>query len=413
MKAYQIAFLILAALSAITACQKPLPSGETAQKQKSAPAVHTDTVRPSLVLSLTVLQQRAAQHRQALPDELVHLGGLNVLHGFMVEPDGEIILFGAHDPDLPLLHLDDVVVALRNAYQVSASYQGVLGCTIDPQPNAQDPWRIQTVQVFGMPARVTMAARHVAIDYELKKVSAGILSLSDDVPSLHELTRSAVSLCNGPEGAEQQVEAVHRFWFAARYPSPPRFTRDDGAVLILQPVEVQLLTERAFLNQEGLQGSSMSASPLAERFAQFVTQLLATNQVSHYAQLRNDFRVIEVSQLFRFQHVPAESLRYFLYDYPLADMPVPSFVGGIRREEQSAVVCNNRITEEPVSQGVRIASTEQVHRWHFSSRGGVEAAVRLSPDHFVTEQSGTLAALRQRIRAARPSANAILWSVAP
>lgn len=46
-----------------------------------------------------------------------------------------------------------------------------------------------------------------------------------------------------------------------------------------------------------------------------ITQLLATDRSRHYAQLRNDFRVIELGQLLRFKRVPAQSLRYFPQDY--------------------------------------------------------------------------------------------------
>src|SRR5882672_9371364 len=81
---------------------------------------------PSLALSLSVLQAETAagvRARQAVPDELGHLGGLNCFQGLMVETGGEVILLGSHDASSPRLHLDDLVVSLRNAYQISAAYQ--------------------------------------------------------------------------------------------------------------------------------------------------------------------------------------------------------------------------------------------------------------------------------------------------
>ncbi len=58
-------------------------------------------VEPAMALSLTVLQEKAAKRGQALPEELAHLGGVNRIQGFMMEPDGEILLLGERDPSLP------------------------------------------------------------------------------------------------------------------------------------------------------------------------------------------------------------------------------------------------------------------------------------------------------------------------
>ncbi len=107
--------------------------------------------------------------------------------------------------------------------------------------------------------------------------------------------------------------------------------------MILKPVGVQLLTEREFLNQTGQRTGAAPASPLAERFAQVITELLASNRLHQYTQLVQDFRTIEVAQLLWFKRVPAQSLRYFLQDYPLMEVETPAFVGGIRREEQGEV----------------------------------------------------------------------------
>lgn len=375
------------------------------------PSSQQDASRPSLALSLTVLQEEVMRQRQPLPDTLAHLGGMNRVQGFMIE-DGEIVLLGARDPDpsLPLVDLETLVIALRNAFQVSPSYQGVIGCSIDPWAGSKDPWRIQQVRVFSMPA-TKMAYRHVSIDFELKKVSSGVLSLGEGIPSLYQMTRSASPLCEGSLNKEEETEATHRFWFYTFYPPSPRFMTEEGIVLILKPVGVQLLTEQEFLDRAGKRTGAAPASPLATRFAQVITELLASNQMSHYAQLRQDFRVIEVAQLLRFKRVPAQSLRYFLQDYTLTEVEIPRFVGGIRREERGEVVCDSQIIEKQVLQGKLIESTERVKRYHFISRGGVEANIHLAPEHFVEERSGVLADLRRRVRASRPSVRALLWSI--
>ena len=99
-------------------------------------------VQPALALSLTLLQQQVATLQRAqrpIPEQLADMGGMTCMQGVMSEPDGELILLGSRDSALPRLHLEDLVVALRNAYQVNAAYDGVPGCTIDPWTGADDP----------------------------------------------------------------------------------------------------------------------------------------------------------------------------------------------------------------------------------------------------------------------------------
>jgi hypothetical protein len=368
-----------------------------------------------LALSLTTLQAEATrllQARRPLSNELAHLGGLNRIQGYTTEPDGELILLGARDASLPVLHLDDLAVALRNAYQVSSTYAGAPGCTIDPWPGGQDPWQIQAVQVFGMPASTAMAARHVALDYELKRVSAGIVSLGDRVPSLYDLSRSTEPPCAGPPPQEQRTEVAHRFWFYPRYPEPPRFLVEGATVLVLKPVEAMLLTEREFLDKTGQRTGAAPPAPQAEHFARLITELLATNPPRPYAHLCSDFRVIEVGKLVHFRQVPATSLRYLLQEHPLTAVAVPRFVGGVRREEQGEVVCASEITERQGPKGTVVQAQAQVRRSHRTSRGGVEVKITLTTPQLVAERAGALDPLRRRVRASRPSPQALVWSLA-
>jgi hypothetical protein len=287
-------------------------------------------------------------------------------------------------------------------------YQGVIGVSIDPWPNAKDPWRLQKVKVMGIPPTVAMAARHVTLDYQLKKVVAGLVTLPD-LPSLYDLTRSTTPLCEGARDKEARME--HRFWFYPLYPPAPRFTQDEGGVLIRQAgaVQVQLLTEQALWNRTGQRTGAAPASPPAERFAQLFTERLATPPFAPYGQLVQDFRVIEVAQLLRYLRISAEHLPYFLQGYPLQEVAVPAAVGGIRREERGEVTCDHQVTERRLARWTRFEGTEQVHRYHVTTRGGVEAQVRLTPEAFAAERPGALTPLRRRVRAARPSAQAVFW----
>jgi hypothetical protein len=366
---------------------------------------------PPIAFSLKILQERANEFRGHLPEELTQLSGLNRIQGIATERAGEVLLLGDRDPLFPPIHLDDLVVALRNAYQVSPAYRGTLGCTIDPMVGSTDPWRMQEVQVFGMPATAPMGARHVALDYELKKVSAGLLSIGKDIPGIFEMMRSARPLCDGSPGKEDKKEMTHRFWFYPLYPEHPRFMDDGAVTLVLKPVEVQLLTEQEVLDKRGARKGAAAASPDANEFARSITKMLASGNIPRYAQLRNDFRVIELGQLLRFKHVAAKSLRYLLEDYALPEVKAPAFVGGIRREEQGEAVCSSEINERQTTRGRLLEAKDQIQRYHFKSRGGVEARVTVQPENFTAASSGALSDLHQRIMISRPSNNALQWKI--
>jgi len=64
-----------------------------------------------------------------LPVDLRQLHGLNCIDGILAEPDKDVVLAGAHDPTLPPIELDDLLVVLRNAYSVSDAYSGAPGCS--------------------------------------------------------------------------------------------------------------------------------------------------------------------------------------------------------------------------------------------------------------------------------------------
>lgn len=396
---------------ATSSCQKPVSVPDGPKKGGKADATSDKSeVRPSLALSLTLLQQEAAKRGRSPSGKLANLGGMNRIQGFMIEPSGEIILLGERDKSLPTIDLDDLVVALRSAYRVGPAYRDAPGCTIDPWEGAKDPWRIQEAKVLGMPP-VKMAHRFVTLDYELKKVSAGLLSLGQTVPSLYEMNRSRRPLCGGSANSKMHLEMIHRFWFAPLYSPSPRFVQEEAAVLILKPVGVQLMTEQEFMTRKGQRTGSAPASPQAKRFSERMTKLLAENEIQRYSRLVQDFRVIEVGQLLRFKQVPAESLGYFLRKYPLSEVSIPKYVGGIRREEQGEVVCGAEITERRVRRGTQVRSVEKVQQYQFRSRGGVTARVSLVPKQFTEEKSGVLAKLRRRVREARPSADTIIWPV--
>jgi hypothetical protein len=184
---------------------------------------------------------------------------------------------------------------------------------------------------------------------------------------------------------------------------------DGGTVLVLKPVEVQLLTEQELRNKTGQRTGATAPAPQAAHFTRLVTDLLATAPAGPYAQLRNDFRLIEFGKLVHMRGLPATSLRYLLAEHALSAVPVPRFVGGVRRAEQGEVVCDSTITEQPGPKGTLVQAQSRVRRYQHTARGGVEVKITFAPAQFVEERAGVLEPLRRQVRAARPASRTLVW----
>lgn len=362
---------------------------------------------PSTALSLRALQ--AKLRKAARASGTASLEGFVRIRGISVETDGDVLLLGDRDPALPPIEVDDLTIALRSAYQANETYGDAPGCTIDPRQGAADPWQIQDAKILGMPRTAAMGARFLAADYELKKVSVGVLSLGG-AQDLFKLSRTAAPFCDGA-GDEGSKETVHRFWFCPSYPEPPRFLQDPGAVWIRRPARVQLLTEKEFLDKNARRTGGKAADPLAQRFASIITGMLEEAQIPQYARMRADFRTLEAGKLIRYLGAGREPLRYLLEERELAAVSTPAYVGGIWREESDEVVCDHPVTEERTASGVTLRSRANVRRERQRVTGGVEARLETPPGHFAPG-NGQLATAFGRARSMRPSADAVSWSLA-
>ena len=301
--------------------------------------------------------------------------------------------------------------ALPISFKVSAEYQEPIGCTIDPIPGARDPWEIQSVKVLGMPFGAPMGDRHVEIDYELKRVGAGLKNLGPTVTSLYEMTRAESIPCQGGETPVAQHSSTHRFWFTPLYPNrKPRFLQDGGAIWIEEPIHVQVQSEEEFLDN-GKRVGGAPPQPAAVKFAESINKLLAGNEVRPYAHLRNDFRLVEVAAVMQFKQASAASLEYLLRDCPLRRLDTPSKVGGIRRQENGEAVCDGRVAVVRHGGSVRETLNRSVDRYRSEYRGGVEAAVSISGSDFNIAPNKAVAGFRQRVWASRASGDLSHWQI--
>jgi hypothetical protein len=224
----------LAAIAGLTASSFGGCGRRQTQHAGAAKSSAAQTFAPTLALSMRGLSKALAKGQSTA--KWSQLGGLNRLMGLSVESDGDILLLGSHEPSWPRLRSDDLAVALRSAFRAGPEYQAAPGISIDPREGESDPWRIQQVKVMGLPADSEMAARFIAVDYELKKASLGLLVLKPGLPNLMENFSDPVAVCATSSQEERGSHKTHRFWFCPLLADAGRYMRHANAIAIHKPV---------------------------------------------------------------------------------------------------------------------------------------------------------------------------------
>ena len=218
-----------------------------------------------------------------LPDRMRYLGGLTQIQYIFVDAqEKDLIIAGPAEPwdaanplqpiglltGRPVMHLDDLVVALR-----VGGRGGPLGCTIDPPADAlqraQEAMnRVgsrsraqlaeavaqsigpQAVKVFGAAAETRYAMICVAADYKLKRLSLGLDS-------------SPVSGVG--HGIDNSRAAGNRYWFELMY--EPILVSPEGDAY-------ELRGQRLGLKCGAMSFDAKGATPAAERFTEQFTKKL-------------------------------------------------------------------------------------------------------------------------------------------
>ncbi len=404
--------LLIATLALFTSCTnspqpkaEPQPSsgestdvaGSAVEPPRTEPLL--DTLSPndgvgSHALSLTRLQYELERQNPAAR----RLGGLNRILAVAVETT-DIILFGNLDLQAPTIHIDDLTVALRNAMKVPG-YEGTPGVTIDPREGVGDPYSIQTVRIFGMP-ECRMTARFVDLDYELKSVGAGLLTL-DGVQSPF-----AMMAARNPCASESSsAGGHHRFWFFPKTPEGPRYQRDGRRVRIREPVGVQLLTEQEFRSSTGVREGVAKPTKEATEYAANVTRMLSETPPERYQQLVGDFRLIEVAKLLDYLGAPKSRLDYLLNTHRIEMVDVPEQVPGVWREASSRTQCSAQLVAQAGGVGLR----ENIREHTVKYRGGVDAEVETPPASFESKPGSVEPHVITALHKMPSSPTAFLWS---
>lgn len=293
-------------------------------------------------ISLTRLEREVqllkAQGRD--PSEAMQtLAGLQRIQYILVYPETrDIVLAGPagdwrRDPEgrlvamtngAPVIHLDDLVVALRNAYTDMSRF----GCSIDPrQANlaaakaTNERWSAQPlrsatqrtkwleevrsaigrqdIRVYGIDPRTHAGRVLIEADYRMKLVGIG---LEEGVPGLSSYL-SSIEI--GKDGKVPPMNVL-RWWFTLNYDSVQATAARDA--FRLQGPGVKVLSENEFLTERGERVHTGESDELTKQFAESFTkqfEKLAT-KYPVYAELRNIFDLALVASVMHSQDLPGQ-----------------------------------------------------------------------------------------------------------
>lgn len=383
-----------------------------------------------LCISLRVLSERvskALSENIRLPEEIRTLYGIGYLEGFIVDQTGrkDVILVGRKSADRPCLHLDDLIVTMREA--------GGMGpppyCSLDPHPrdvqalqtlfagqqhlqSLQDtreffqklPSAIgpQQIVVGGVPRTSRYAHVMIDADYHMKKVSQGHIRLPQFMSYLDRaLEESKTNLLNGRSAPTTGVN-MSRFWFHVDV-NCPTYQESRGIVWI-EKCPVVVLTEKQMMTSSGQLYDAAENDPLAVAFAEdFSDQFTKLTQtVPVYADLENLFRLRALLLAIRHHgsfRTIGRNLHSYIPEYRyLGESPMDSALPGLAnyREWTYRVTDRNMIYEYSLFPIIC---------------GGVGMDMEVTAERFGHADSARLFSFRTAVLERRPWENSLVWRI--
>jgi len=381
-------------------------------------------------VSLRVLQERlgACMANGNCPHELLNLGGLTKIHGYVVDDaNQDVILFGEVDSEVPPLQTEDFVIALRNAWlrystmEGNARYFSNPGCSIDPDPrvigqlddiknwfrannsghggdDAIQNWQQvceqpQGVRVLGIPFNTRFAKVMIDADYYMKKLVNGSVQVGvAGFESLTDMTMKKIRedvVNNRPISV--RIGGLNRFEFI---PGGNTYLEDEDIVFI-EKCPVTLTTEEEYLSTKGDQiGGTGQADPLAQQFADSFSvhydEIAKKEPI--YLELEGLFRFVALAKIMK-EKGRTLNLDYLLERFPVPENPVASTLPGISHVKDF----EHRWDYQG---GSRIA------QFWLPSCGGVSIGINANPENF---QQQRMYELRETILQARPSLASLIW----
>lgn len=394
---------------------------------------------PFRAVSLRVLQERlaACRPRGKCPEDVVYFGRLTRILGFSLDRENnDVIVYGLASPELPRIHIDDFVVALRNSWLKYAPLKGNTyqytspGCDIRPEPSHvlqmqslerklysnQSPaqteavirnWNQtcelpQTVSVFGLPFDTHFGLAMVKADYDMKRLADGSDHLA--LPGFSSMMDREVADVESSLRQHQPVTlktSRNRFWLT---PDDQAYEEAEGITWI-RACPVRIRTHPIGADRTGALGDVSGTDAAAEDFANRFSALYdkVAEQRPAYRELWSLFQIFTLTQSLHFRKAPERAglnLDYLLHSYPVSRVPLKHKVPGRH--------AMRRLHHEQSVPG----GTEVIQMW-MPSCGGVDMNIEPTADQFHTDQSDYLPHLESRLTDARPTYDyaPVAWNV--
>ena len=257
----------------------------------------TTTTRKVSLRRLDNTIRQWAESGKQLPDSIYYLGGLQRIHYVLVYPEqNDIVLVGPAEgwkvgpqgavvgvsTGRPVMHLDDLLVALRSA---NAPTRSVISCSIDPTPEGLQRLRshVGRLRTIGNPQRTAMG-----IEQQLGPQKISVTGVADSshfarvmVAADYRMKRMAMDIepapIHGLPGFMQMMRAsgrgmrnmLPRWWLAPDY--EPLVRDADGLAWQLQAASVKAMTENDFLDDAGVRHQTGRADPVSQKWADNMT----------------------------------------------------------------------------------------------------------------------------------------------
>lgn len=238
--------------------------------------------------------------------------------GWKLSPLGEVV---GTTTNLPVLLLDDLLVALRSIEQAQST--GFL-CSIDPTPEGlartgqlakqlsnpganidpilkqlEEAMGQQTITVKGAPATSHFARVLVAADYRMKRIAMGFDE--SPIPQLQSYLQMVKTTGRAPRNM------LPRWWLEPRYEAI--LADADGLAYEFRGGSVQCMTEDQVIDAQGQRSASGKTDPQTTKWAAQMTahydELAAADAI--FGQLRNCMDLAVLAALVQRENLAAKA----------------------------------------------------------------------------------------------------------
>ncbi len=387
-------------------------------------------------LSIKVLQKMAedCMDKMDFNEDVFQMAGLKQISGYVVDHKlGDVILAGKTGGNLPALHLDDFVTALRNAWLKYADFKNntyyyeAPGCSIDPDDGVfrelkqlghkirdcseegekerlRGRWRLvcenpQSVRVMGVPFTSRFANIMVDADYYLKRIVNGSEALNiAGFESLADMTLNEMKINFAKNSSDlTPSHTINRFWFA---PGANHYLEKKDSILI-KKCDVVLLTEEEFVTSRGKVAGFGIPNQTAKRFADNFSDKygLIARKREIYRELENLYRFAAIVKLMKMKDAVSKSglsIDYFLKHFIKQHEDVNKTLKGVSNVKQ----LKNRTA-------IKGGYSERT-LW-ITNCGGVSMDIDINNSDIGEDKTGALLSAKNNILEKRPNANALYW----